>query len=905
MCDSGACGCFGSPARAGRPDNPPGLPAIAYRVGTHPDTRARMLAALSVDGAGKALARLTTRALDDPAIALLDAAAVVSDVLDFYAERIANEGYLRTATERLSILELAREIGYELGPGVAAGGYLSIGVEDRAVGPQAPVTEPDSAVVRAGVAVQSLPRGGGLPQTFETAEEFVARSTWNDLRPRLTRPQAFSATSDALYLDGTDTGVRAGDVMLVAAGDPTALDARPRRVHLVVVESDRTRVEFVPQPPPPIMITAAVLPIGHVLVGGVAVGTGPWYGQLAAKVWSEETMSTMLAVNGGVYAEWFFAPKAAAPAPDLPAAAPGVYVFEAQAAPFGHNAPVHATLPKPVTDVFTTNWDQNPQPVTKTSKGESLLDSAGKVLSSVVRLDTTYRVAPDSWVVLASGKIEDGAVYRVGEAVDLSVADYAISSRVTQLRLKTPAGTDPSPDTVADFTPRTTTVSLQSRRLELAEVPLPASVPAGTVRTELNRLVLGLTVGRPVAVTGERADLPGLVASEVVELTGISHDGGRTVLDHTPFGNAYALATLRINANVVRLTHGQTIVREVLGGGTGRPHQRFRLRKAPVTHVSAATANGVQSTLEVRVDDILWHEVPALYGRGASEEVYVTRRDDSGAAEVIFGDGVNGARVPAGVENVVAHYRWGIGTPGIVPAGAITLMTERPAGVREVVNPVSTSGAEDPESRDAARRNAPLTVTTLDRVVSLADYEDFARTFAGIGKARATELWQGERRVVHLTIAGPGGEQVPPTAPAHANLVSALQQLRDARGELRVADFRRVLVHLSTDVLVTPGYRPETVTPKARAALARAFAFDLREFGQSLSVAEVITVLMSVDGVTDARVVELHPIEEPSPVLRDPLVGRLARWEGGAGAIAPAELLMLGPVGATVTERAR
>ncbi len=36
--------------------------------------------------------------------------AALADVLTFYQERIANEGYLRTATERRSILELAREI---------------------------------------------------------------------------------------------------------------------------------------------------------------------------------------------------------------------------------------------------------------------------------------------------------------------------------------------------------------------------------------------------------------------------------------------------------------------------------------------------------------------------------------------------------------------------------------------------------------------------------------------------------------------------------------------------------------------------------------------------------------------------------------------------------------------------
>src|SRR6201999_4320812 len=102
-------------------DNRPGLPALAYRVGTWATFLERMKDALAAPGP---LAALAPRGPDDPTIALLDAWAVVGDVLSFYQERIANEGYLRTATERRSVLELARAIGYELNPGVAASTHL-------------------------------------------------------------------------------------------------------------------------------------------------------------------------------------------------------------------------------------------------------------------------------------------------------------------------------------------------------------------------------------------------------------------------------------------------------------------------------------------------------------------------------------------------------------------------------------------------------------------------------------------------------------------------------------------------------------------------------------------------------------------------------------------------------------
>src|SRR5215211_2972357 len=95
------CGCCGG-AEALTPlgsANRPGLNALAYRgAGTHATFLETMKARLS-SSEYPALAGLSTRDPDDPAIALLDTFATVGDVLTFYTESIANEGYLRTATE--------------------------------------------------------------------------------------------------------------------------------------------------------------------------------------------------------------------------------------------------------------------------------------------------------------------------------------------------------------------------------------------------------------------------------------------------------------------------------------------------------------------------------------------------------------------------------------------------------------------------------------------------------------------------------------------------------------------------------------------------------------------------------------------------------------------------------------
>src|SRR5689334_8739062 len=175
--------------------NRPGLSRIIYRVGTHAtffETMQARLSGLFLDiPTGEfdeqkqpiinriyPLKDLKTRERSDPAIALLDAWAVVGDVLSFYQERIANEGYLRTATERRSVLELARLIGYRLRPGVAASVYLAYTLEDKS----APV------VIPAGTRSQSVPGPGEAAQFFETAEPLEARVEWNSLLPRTRRP---------------------------------------------------------------------------------------------------------------------------------------------------------------------------------------------------------------------------------------------------------------------------------------------------------------------------------------------------------------------------------------------------------------------------------------------------------------------------------------------------------------------------------------------------------------------------------------------------------------------------------------------------------------------------------------------------------------------------------------------
>lgn len=1159
--------------------NRPGLGALAYRVGTHATFLETMLARLSTlfldvpvaDGSGTLtrihpLRALTTRDPSDPSIALLDAWATVADVLTFYQERIANEGYLVTATERRSILELARLVGYTPRPGVSASVFLAFTVTDGFDGP-----------IPAGTRAQSIPGAGELPQFFETATDLTARDAWNDLEPRLTRPQLITLANDSrgrpldpgtdartratLYFQGIATNVKPGDALLIVMGDTTSTNPPQqalRYVESVDVQADQNRTEVTLQQTPERLIdttnvltavTSAVEPFidqastifaGSGLADEVAailrqhlladVGTstdGPTAAGLVNAVlpkvqakhdiavkrsftrleaWLASIIETLRVLledlgdigtaggggpsvaprpAGGVppsalanlaaILEPLALPPSVQPAnpqrlartiartfspqadtaPRLlatfrpsvattiyqawtgvatPSSQVRVYAFRVKAAPYGHNAPQQAIVPA------------RGRPVTYQEWALSLNDLDGLALS----LDSAYdKIVPGSWVAIiptgsAAPPSGEPVIAHVDAVEPVSRADYGMAGRVTRLRVDQnwlstlPA---PPPGRSNDISVlRGATVWAQSDPLDLAEEPLDLDVVGDTI--ELAELYQGLETGRWIIVSGERTDIPnttGVMSSELAmisavrqgsrrplcvefpagilpftrvyyssdadaagdrlvvgspamtlktlgslipqatvfdqqycdqvelapgvsasayvpsadELNGIFRDFAGVFQDpfpgspnpivngvipavridpsrpdavfawristepvHTILSLASALAytydaaSLTISGNVVKATHGQT-VGEVLGDGdASRPFQTFALGQAPLTYLPAPTPAGAESSLTLRVNDLEWHEARDIGALGPRDRRYITRTDDADKTSVIFGNGEHGARLPTGTANIKATYRFGIGKAGNVAARQISQLASQPLGLKGVVNPLRASGGADRDSRDEARQNAPLAVEALDRLVSVEDYADFARTFAGIGKARSARLTDGRRLIVHLTVAGADDIPIDKTSDLYQNLVQALHRNGDPYQAIQVTVRKLKVLVISAGVEVLPDYQWEAVERNVRAALLDAFAFFRRDLGQSAFLGEVISTAQRVEGVSYVNVRAFDAVPEDitadklaglatSLTLNDVVEADLARVDPAATdparRILPAELAILTP----------
>ena len=108
-------------------------------------------------------------------------------------------------------------------------------------------------------------------------------------------------------------------------------------------------------------------------------------------------------------------------------------------------------------------------------------------------------------------------------------------------------------------------VSLDGLTAQVARLDLGDT--AGSLRVELSTMVLGLAPGRLLAFVGARSDIPGVDAAEIAVLDDVVHANGRsTLVLQAPLQYGYVRDGLRIHANVVAATHGES-VQEVLGNG--------------------------------------------------------------------------------------------------------------------------------------------------------------------------------------------------------------------------------------------------------------------------------------------------------------------------------------------------
>jgi hypothetical protein len=904
--DTCTCGCCAgtSVATPIGENNAPGLSAIAYRTGTWATFNESMLARLSSSDY-PALAGLKTRSNDDFSIALLDASAVVLDILTFYQERLANESYLRTATQLYSLIQLSQLIGYQPSPGVSASVYLAFSLS---AAPGLPPNPTNAAIsIPSGTTVQSVPAQGQTPQAFQTSAVILAKPDWNALAVQTGIPWTPNSGDTSVYLQGTSTQLNPGDAFLIvgderggslatgSASDPTNNNWDVRIVSTVTPDSSNGRT----------LIT-----------------------------WSE-------GLGGGGVSPAQVNPR--------------FYALRQRAALFGYNAINPIMLTTDALDalywagLLNSNWP--PDWYFGYTTNVSLASEA------VVDLDNVYsKIVPGGWIALIRptsdySRTPAGSVslFAIRSVSTVSRSDYSLSGKITRVLSDSNAATEGQLSSGYTAT-RTVSALAQSELLPAAEQPLDyplygTVIDLETVRDDLAAIqavaVTGsnpqLVVNPGVTVTFNPYDASGTVTlgpgstltlmqppptvfntdgsipdwsgltnpvslvvadangrlgtadaalssftvepapsnaplvQEVALVTSVSQVSSsqstaaitpartRIVLS-TALINCYDRTVTTVNANVGAATAGSPVTELLGSGAAATPNQTFTLKQTPLTYTQALTPTGSASSLQVAVNGADWTLVPTLYNQPPQAQVFTTMNLTGGKAQVIFGDGVEGSTLPTGQNNIIATYRVGLGVAGNVGAGSITTLVDRPVGVNGVTNPLPATGGQNAQSVSDIQTNAPMSVQTLGRAVSITDYQNFAATFAGIAEASALWIPSGFYRGVFLTVAAAGGPALPPGNLTLSNLTASLIAYGNPGIAVRVVSFWETLFGLKADLTYDPAYSVDAVNAAVMALLNATYSFANRTFGQGVSGDELAALIQGVTGVVAVNVTSVKVI---------------------------------------------
>ncbi|WP_171169982.1 baseplate J/gp47 family protein [Streptomyces sp. I05A-00742] len=859
---SRACGCDGAgrASCAGTPARLPGDPA-RFRYGAILE---RLLDRISRARAfdGRPLATLG-RSPDDPAVALLAAAAGAHHVLGWTLHRLAVDSTLPGTEDRAALVRLTGMLGHVPRPAIAAEALLAFRVGTL---PGAP----DVVTVPRGLRVGTVPEQGELPVTFETDAAVEARGAWNALPPlRALALPPVSEETTSVEVEGITLGARAGDRVLVHAGTdagmPSWLLARVTDVD-VAASAEPARTVLT-------LSGGRLLSVDAALTEPSGPGTVILLGQRAQAF--------------------------GATAPDI--------TFMPDAVRIEHGKPVPGSKQLP------TEWADFVM--------GTLSDDDGLWH---IHLDTVHpQAAPDRVVVLEAASADPPVgVARVLAVRETARTDFGLSARCTLITLH--------PDLYETFNDKvretvihgetargTLLAHLQERVLPVTDPgpdgePAPPQHPGFPPQNLPDRFYLA---GRPALPPGRRVILTGRTAggrtvSEAATVLRVEHHNGGApeqratlVVFDADLAGRWTDATLTVLGNVVPSSHALTPATGAETVGSGDPAAvlpRFPLGQSPLAHVAAPGPRGYAPAIEARVDDRRYEPADTLYGEGPdSHRFQVTERPDGGF-ELRFA-----GRLPSGTGNVAARYRVGGGSAGNLPVGRLSQIVTPVSGVDSVTNPLAAEGGSDAETTEELRTAAPRAVRTLDRVVSLADFEAFAQAYRGVGKASAVELRAGARRFVCLTVATTSLAPPAPGSDLVAGLHAALVAAAPPGTRLRIAGFVDLPMTVALALASDPDLPRPRVEAAVRAALVRGFGRPARPFGTAVHRSQITAAAQGVPGVRAVLLTRFSaPGVTPDAAGRLPCPGPVMVTGPGPGParLEPARLLSVAGADITFTE---
>lgn len=834
--------------------NRPALDRIDCRIGTYSLMREYLLDNLNKSSI---LSDWTHRGPDDPGIALLEAAAVVGDILTYYQDVYGNEAFLRTASWRESVADLVQLLGYRLAPGVGGEATFALKVK--------------------GTNKVTVPRFFGFKAQLDNQEQAAEFESTKETTayPHLSEFNLYSPPK-------APQNITAGSVQLELAAvaertdlaNLTAFEIKEgARIMLVPDTSvfDNDGESYGPQDKTEIVIVSKV----ETILNRVVI-----------------TLKGSLTENRGTNVR--------------------AYVVDRTFKHFGHNAPrMLNKFDGASISQEETNFERE---IDSASSGSGYYSQYPEL---EMPLDQTVNdlALGGKLICQGVGGIEHStaSLSAIQTDVPFTVVKEIESVRADSLQWGNLEG---STTIVLLKEKLITNASIQNAKMDIRQTCFHEVVSPELTLRALTEWDDGAFSDGKLRFLGTYDEARALLernlllvheekgTTQTVRITtapnafdvALGTNGkDRTnrwmwdvTLDRVPEFNREDFdqvePKIKVYGNLVYANQGKTQQEVVLGSGDSRrTFQTFAIPKAPLTYLLDETRTPAQvPELKVYVEGLLWKEVSVLLNSRPDDRVYVVREDRDGKSWVQFGNGKTGARLPSGINNVVAIYRTGVGAAGSLKADTKPQATGKLKELESVFLPGPVVGGDDAESEETARVAAPGRIQSLGRLVGLADFEAEALAIPGVIKVRAD--WAAPNGVPQVRIVILTKNGTPAALNKVRDILNTYNRCRGpARFPIGVEQGVYQYVYLRVRAGCDASYRQadvETATKKALGLTGEEgngivndgglFAMQARRFGQGAHVSQIMAVIQQVKGVTWVEVDDAQALNLGSPPQTDP-----------------------------------
>jgi hypothetical protein len=316
---------------------------------------------------------------------------------------------------------------------------------------------------------------------------------------------------------------------------------------------------------------------------------------------------------------------------------------------------------------------------------------------------------------------------------------------------------------------------------------------------------------------------------------------------------------------VIEAEEGYSVTGEVLTSSfPGYAAQKYELREQNI-HVDS---------LEIYVEDIPYTRVTNLLEYDSTDAVYASSTYSDGTTIVTFGDGVAG-RIPQVNSEITANYRVIMGAAGNVPANTInyivssyTYEDETEGAGLVVTNQFPSADGSDAESTESIRLNAPKTMLTVNRAVTLSDYSSLAIQVDGVGKAISEALVFTNVNVYVGLDGTPGVDDLgDPTTLWNevADDVATQIKFKSSPGiSVSVLPPVMVPVTIGINLFINEAYKQASVAKVVSDSIASLLSYQNVNFNQRVTMQSIAAVINRIPGVDYSTITDLYGHEDVS-----------------------------------------